>query len=327
MTRQRDSSGEQGFMLVGLIVAIAIILLVLGIAAPKVARSLRRDQEVEAVHRGNQYVRAIQVYYRKFGHYPPSMDALEKSNNIRFLRERYGDPTNHDLAFRLIPVGQNQTTVKGFFGEPLAGIANQGLGALAGNQSAGIPGPSGANAAAGAFGGASASAAAGGSSAPSFGPGASNGASGIASAAGTTGIGGTGSAGGIGSTAAGTGTGTATGSGPASQSASSFAGSAQPFMGVGLNHTGESIVEPNAQAAYESWEFLYDPRIELLKQKAAALGGPATGAAGSGGFGQAPAGFGQSSGFGSTAPGSAPTSPGPGGPPPPPVPGVPGTPQ
>ena len=64
----REAGVEQGFMLVALIVAIFLIMLALSVAAPKVAQELRREREVEAVHRGNQYVRAIQLYYRKIGH-------------------------------------------------------------------------------------------------------------------------------------------------------------------------------------------------------------------------------------------------------------------
>src|SRR5580704_5074921 len=137
------SDGEQGYMLVGLIVAIFLILLVLGTAAPKVARSLQREREVEAEHRANQYVRAIQLYYKKFGHYPGSMDQLEKSNNIRFLRQRYIDPLTGKSDWRMIKVGENKTTVKGFFGQPLAGLT-PGLGTAAGAASAG---PAGAGAA------------------------------------------------------------------------------------------------------------------------------------------------------------------------------------
>ncbi len=128
--------GEEGFMLVGLIVAIFFILLVLSVAAPKVAQELRREQEVEAVHRGNQYVRAIRLYYRKIGHYPGSMEQLEKTNNIRFLRQRYVDPMTGKADWRLIQVGEAKTTVKGFFGQPLTGMA-PGLGAAAGMGSAG----------------------------------------------------------------------------------------------------------------------------------------------------------------------------------------------
>ena len=84
--------GEEGFALLGVVVAIFLVLLVLSVAAPKVAQDLRREREVEAVRRGNQYVRAIQLYYRKFGRYPGSIDQLEKSNTVRFLRQKYVDP-------------------------------------------------------------------------------------------------------------------------------------------------------------------------------------------------------------------------------------------
>src|SRR5882757_467928 len=134
---------EQGFMLVGLIVAIFFVLLALSVAAPKVAQALRREREVEAVHRGNQYVRAIRLYYRKFGHYPGSMEQLEKTNNIRFLRQRYVNPITGKDDWRLIKVGEAKTTVKGFFGQPLAGLT-PGLGSAASLASAG---PAGAGAA------------------------------------------------------------------------------------------------------------------------------------------------------------------------------------
>ena len=134
--------GEDGFMLVGLIVAIFLILLALSVAAPKVAQDLRRDREVEAVHRGNQYVRAIRLYYRKMNNtYPGSMEQLEKSNNIRFLRQKYVDPMTGKEDWRLIHVGEAKTTVKGFFGQPLAGLA-PGLGTAAGMASPGIGGSS-----------------------------------------------------------------------------------------------------------------------------------------------------------------------------------------
>ena len=69
-----SSRVKQGFMLVGLIVAIFLILLALSVAAPKVAQELRREREVEAIHRGNQYVRAIRLYYRKIGPYVSGID-------------------------------------------------------------------------------------------------------------------------------------------------------------------------------------------------------------------------------------------------------------
>src|ERR1700678_1070128 len=134
--RRVDCGGEAGSMLLGLVVAIFLILLVLGVAAPKVAQDLKRERDVEAVHRGNQYVRAIQLYYRKVGTYPGSLEQLEKTNNVRFLRQRYLDPMTGKPDWRLIKMGEAKTTVKGFFGKPLAGLT-PGLGSAAGMASAG----------------------------------------------------------------------------------------------------------------------------------------------------------------------------------------------
>jgi type II secretory pathway pseudopilin PulG len=258
-------------MLLGLMVAIAIILLWLGVAASKAAFSIRRDREVETVRRGNQYVRAIREFYLKNGsHYPGSIEQLEKMNNVRFLRQRYIDPITGKDDWRLIVVGQNQTTVKGFFGEDLQGLPNAGLGSAAGLASG--------------FGGTPAPTAVSGTGQTSGGAGAGGTGAGGAGAGGTGqgagGLGSAGSAGGLGGFGFGSGTGTSMG----------------PIMGVGLNATGNSLLEPNGQTTYQTWEFLYDPRIELLKVKQALNQG--LGSAGGGALGQTPGGLGQSSGFG-----------------------------
>jgi len=279
---------EQGYMLVGLIVAIFLILLALGVAAPKVARDLRREREVEAEHRANQYVRAIQLYYKKFQHYPGSLDQLEKTNNIRFLRQRYVDPMTGKADWRLIKVGENKTTVKGFFGQPLTGLAS-GLGSAAGMAS---QGPIGAGAAGtagssttsafgssttSAFGSSSAGTGTGGLGGSYSPPGSSSSPSAFGSPASGPGAatpGSSGSAPGSSSDSAfGSG---ASNSGIGSQSATSFTGGGAPFMGVGSAKTGDSIVEPNEQTTYQTWEFLYDPRIEQLKAKASLFGGAPT---------------------------------------------------
>jgi len=262
---------EQGFMLLGLIVTIAIILIVLSVAASKEAFTLHREREAESVRRANQYVRAIQLYYKKFGHYPASIEQLEHTNNVRYLRKQYIDPLTGKADYRLIGVGQNQTTVKGFFGEPLSGIGGPGLGALAGMQSSGIGSAGGANASAGI-----------------------NGALGTPGSADTSAQSALGGQSGVGGSQSGLGgqssLGTAAGFG--NQPATGFGGSGGgPFMGVGSNASGNSILTPNEQTTYQTWEFIYDPRIELLKL-AATLNGNA--AMGGGGLGQSPSGFNQS---------------------------------
>jgi len=79
-------------MLLGALVAVALVMIALSAAFTAEAFSLRREREVESARRANQYVRAIREYYLKFQQYPASIKALENTNNIRFLRQRYVDP-------------------------------------------------------------------------------------------------------------------------------------------------------------------------------------------------------------------------------------------
>jgi type II secretory pathway pseudopilin PulG len=330
---------EDGFLLVGLVVAIFLILLVLSVAAPKMSEALKRDREVEAVHRGNQYVRAIRLYYNKMNHtYPGSIEQLEKTNNVRFLRQRYIDPMTGKDDWRLIHVGEAKTTVKGFFGQPLAGMA-PGLGSAAGMASgggigAGAAGSSAQSGSSSAFGNSSygnsspgtgglgGSSGLGGSTMPTLGGSSSSGSSGLGGGSGSSGLP---TLGGSSSSSSGSSStpGQSNGLGSASgiQSSGTPSGGA-PFVGVGIPKDGESITVLNEQTTYNTWEFLYDPRIELLYAKGALFGGGASGlgsaAGNSSGFGNtpgsgtgtAPGGFGTSPGGFGTPPGTAsPTTP------------------
>ncbi len=257
----RGRSREQGFVLVGLIVACFLILLALSVAAPTVAYQMRREREVETSMRAQQYVRAIRLYYRKFGHYPGSIEQLEQTNNIRFLRQRYIDPMTGKDDWRLIGVGQNKTTVKGFFGQPLAGLATTGAGAssltpstMGGSAGLGGSGATGAIGTGGWGGGGTGSSGPGYSSPGSSGPGFSS--------SGTTGAGANGTGNGNGS---GTGSGTDPGTGLNASNMGpglSGNGASGPFMGIGLVREGDSILDLNEQTTYNTWEFLYDPRSE-----------------------------------------------------------------
>jgi type II secretory pathway pseudopilin PulG len=253
--------GEQGFMLLGLIVIIAIILIGLGVAASEVAFSLRREREAESARRADQYVRAIRRFYLKNQHYPGAIEQLENTNRVRYLRQRYVDPLTGKADYRLIPVGQNKTTVKGFFGQPLGGLATTGLGSVAGMQSPGIPGPGGIS-------------------------NQSGGGNQIGFTAGTNGTPGTAQNGTTGSPGQTSAPFTADPSG--GQPGSGLPGAIGPFMGVGSSATGKSVLEINEQTTYESWEFLYDPRVEKLRQAAQLKSGMSSGS----GFGQTPGGIG-----------------------------------
>lgn len=89
---------------------------------------LKRDQEVEMVHRGAQYTRAIKAYYRKFRRYPANLEQLENTNQIRFLRRRYKDPiTGQD--FKLLHLGEVQLQPKGATGASNPGVSAANLAA------------------------------------------------------------------------------------------------------------------------------------------------------------------------------------------------------
>jgi type II secretory pathway pseudopilin PulG len=136
----RGKQGEEGYTLVAVVFLVAILTLSLSVAAPKVARDIQRDRERETVQRGKQYIRAIKLYYKKFNAYPPNVDALVKTNEIRFLRKKYVDPTTGKDEWKPIQFGQAKTQTLGFFGQPLAGTGSAGGTVLAGT------GPSGGNA-------------------------------------------------------------------------------------------------------------------------------------------------------------------------------------
>ncbi len=277
-------SGQEGYLLLGLVVVCFLLLLTLAIAAPRVAKQLERDREVESEHRAQEYVRAIQLYYRRNHRFPASVEELlatgttggvSSALQVKYLRQQYKDPlTNGD--YRLILVGKAKTEVKGFFGEPLPGTPTANLGSVAGLQSGSgfnTPGAGGISSTAGGAPGSSTFGSSSFGSSSSFG-GAQSGATG-ANAAGANSA----------SPATGTGTGSPTGSSSgfgSGNDAGSFQGSKGAFLGVGSNAKGHGQVEWNGSENIEDWEFLYDLRVDAMKEKVSLFGGtPAANGSGS----------------------------------------------
>src|SRR5215469_7013541 len=131
---RRAHSSEDGYVLVAVVFMTAVLILSLAVALPKVREDIQRDRDEETMQRGKQYVRAVQLYYRKFHAFPPSVDALVKTNDIRFLRKRYADPVTGRDDWKPIMFGQNKVpTAMGFFGQPLGGSSLAGTGPSGGN--------------------------------------------------------------------------------------------------------------------------------------------------------------------------------------------------
>ena len=96
---------ESGYALLLIFAMAAALALMLYVELPRVAFEKQRDREQALIQRGEQYKRAIQLYFRKFKNYPPSIEALENTNNVRYLRRRYPDPLTGKDEWRLIHVG------------------------------------------------------------------------------------------------------------------------------------------------------------------------------------------------------------------------------
>jgi type II secretory pathway pseudopilin PulG len=104
-----------------LVILLMLVLLSIAImtAAPSISTQIKRDQEEELMHRGNQYVRAIRLFYRKFGRYPTSLDELKDTNHLRFLRREYKDPITGKEFVLLHPADIKNFQPTGFFGKSL----------------------------------------------------------------------------------------------------------------------------------------------------------------------------------------------------------------
>ena len=116
----KTADPENGYLLIGALFLVAVVLITLAVAAPQVASEIQRDKELELYHRGLQYQHAIRLYYKKFGRYPSNLEQLEKTNEIRFLRKRYKDPVTGKDEWRMIHFGEQKVKTTGLFGQPIA---------------------------------------------------------------------------------------------------------------------------------------------------------------------------------------------------------------
>src|SRR5579864_1305398 len=107
----RKNSAARGFALLFVLFIVAAVLIGASIVVLRVKTEGRREKEAAMIWRGEQYERAIGLYYRKFGRFPTSIDnILQATNGVRYLREAYKDPMNtQDGSWRFIyvtPAGQ-----------------------------------------------------------------------------------------------------------------------------------------------------------------------------------------------------------------------------
>jgi type II secretory pathway pseudopilin PulG len=262
----RRPQSESGYILLAVLFMVVLILVALAVAAPRIATDIQRDREDELIHRGKQYTRAVKLYYKKFGRYPSSIDQLENTNNIRFLRKRYVDPMTGKDDWKIVHFGEAHVKAMGLFGQPFlnAGTAGSsvlgGTPGLASNPLGNTPSLGGTTSTSGIS-----------SSSPGSTGSDSSGTSGTTGTSATSGATGT-------STAPGTSTSTSGSTSPfGSNTGTSAFGSGQtfggaPMVGVVSKNTKASIKEYKQQKHYNEWEFVYDP-VEDLMSSVSLVGG------------------------------------------------------
>ena len=107
--KSRQRSGEEGYILLVLFLFAALLVIGASRILPRAVFQGQRDREEELIFRGMEYQRAIQSFVRKFGRYPNTLEELEGTNKLRFLRKQYRDPMTEEGEWRLIHIGPGGT--------------------------------------------------------------------------------------------------------------------------------------------------------------------------------------------------------------------------
>ena len=80
---------DGGYILVAVLVGMAITAVWMGSLLPSWHHLSVREKEADLIYRGEQYARAIELYRRRTGQMPTSIDVLV---NQHYLRKKYLDP-------------------------------------------------------------------------------------------------------------------------------------------------------------------------------------------------------------------------------------------
>jgi hypothetical protein len=99
---ETSATSERGFALLLVLLMAAAVAFSLYTQLPRVGFESMREKEQLLMDRGNQYKRAIQVFYAVNHRYPSKIEELENTNEKRFLRRRYKDPMTGKDEWRLI---------------------------------------------------------------------------------------------------------------------------------------------------------------------------------------------------------------------------------
>lgn len=99
---RRPRSDDGGYAMAALLVALTVMSLMLSMAMPVWRTAAKRERETELVFRGEQYAHAIELFSRRNGGFPTSLEMLRAG---RYIRKLYKDPIT-DGDFQPVFLGQ-----------------------------------------------------------------------------------------------------------------------------------------------------------------------------------------------------------------------------
>jgi type II secretory pathway pseudopilin PulG len=112
MKSAHSRRGESGYVLLAVMLTLTLMLIALSIEAPRIVQQIKREKEEEMVHRGRDYATAVKRFVHKNGgQYPTSVEQLENTNHIRFLRKKYKDPMTGEPDWKMVHVGEAEIKI------------------------------------------------------------------------------------------------------------------------------------------------------------------------------------------------------------------------
>jgi type II secretory pathway pseudopilin PulG len=92
---RRSRVDENGYIMVVLLIGMAVTAVLMTASLPAWRQQAQREHEIDLIFRGEQYARAIALYYKRTQTLPPDFDVLVTGH---YLRKKWKDPiTNEDF--------------------------------------------------------------------------------------------------------------------------------------------------------------------------------------------------------------------------------------
>ncbi len=102
-----DRPREAGFTLVMLVMVIAVMSIMMGVAVQAVSFQMQREREAELIFRGRQYVEAIRIFKAKYGRNPMRMKEIWEADP-KVIRQKWKDPITNSENWGIIFMGQER---------------------------------------------------------------------------------------------------------------------------------------------------------------------------------------------------------------------------